>query len=117
MLRSATVMRPGHFFLRALSIGFLALLIGFLSYRAALATFPSERMWAQTPEGRVATHFDAVTGIMVSPPAYPYPESGMYTHWIRSAMFGLAVVPLACIALWWIGRIKSRSRAPFQASI
>ena len=96
-------MRPGHFFL-------LALLIGFLSYRAALATFPSERMWAQTPEGRVDTHFDAVTGIMVSPPAYTYPESGMYAHWFRSAMFGFAVVPLFFIALWWLARRRRAER-------
>jgi hypothetical protein len=103
VLRSASVMRPGHFFL-------LALLIGFLSYRAALATFPSERMWAQTPEGRVDTHFDAVTGIMVSPPAYAYPESGMYAHWFRSAMFGFAVVPLSFIALWWLARRRRADR-------
>ena len=94
-------MRPGHFFL-------LALLIGFLSYRAALATFPSERMWAQTPEGRVVTHFDAVTGIMVSPPAYTYPESGMYPHWWRSVLFGLGVAFWAFIVLWWLGRRRRR---------
>jgi hypothetical protein len=103
VLRSATVMRPGHFFL-------LALLIGFLSYRVALATFPSEQMWVPTPEGRAGTHFDAVTGMMVLPPSgfYSYPESGMIAHWYRSALFGLAVVPLAFIALWWLGRRRRR---------
>ena len=108
MLRSASVMRPGHFIL-------LALLIGFLSYRVALATFPTDQMWVQTPDGRAGTHFDAVTGIMVLPPSgfHTYPESGMIAHWYRSALFGLAVVPLAFvplafIALWWFGRRRRR---------
>jgi hypothetical protein len=98
-------MRLGHFFL-------LALLIGFLSYRVALATFPTGEMWAQTVEGHVGTHFDAVTGIVVSLPSFQlYPESPMLAHWYRSALFGLAVVPLAFIALWWLAR-RRRSDLP-----
>jgi hypothetical protein len=98
----------------------LALLVGFLSYRTALATMPREQVstFSRTCPGTVVdAHFDAVTGFPVPPGCTRsgvgemslYAGTEMYAHWSRSFWFGLAVVPIAFIALWWFGRWR-RSR-------
>ena len=95
----------------------LALLVGFLSYRVALATMPPEQYRAvSVPDcaGIVSpAHFDWVTGLPIPSSctnsdgqgfAMLYASAGMYEHFARSWWFGLGVVPLAFVALWWLGR-------------
>ena len=94
----------------------LALLIGFVSYRAALVVMPIEDSdkFATCTNGTVFTaHFNLVTGYPFASGCsnsdgegwmYTYPGAPVIEHWFRSVLFGLAVVPLAFIALWWFGR-------------
>jgi hypothetical protein len=106
----------------------LALLIGFVSYRAALAVAaPGRTSLAICGDAKVSALFDTLTG-------FPYgwtcartdglgevqysPE--LEAHWVRSVVFGLAVVPLALVAVWWLRRRRlhggnRRSAAPTSA--
>ena len=95
----------------------LALLVGFLCYRVALATMPPEHYdGASVPSctGTVSpAHFDPLTGIPLPPTCSSGDRRGtsglwaggeMYAHFERSYQLGLAVVPVAFVALWWFGR-------------
>ena len=94
----------------------LALVIGLLSYRAALATMPERIGGDPLPDcpGIVTpAHFDLMTGFPV-PAGCTYAEgpgvlllyasADMYDHFNRSLRFGLAVLLFAFVALWWLAR-------------
>jgi hypothetical protein len=89
----------------------LALLVGFLAYRVALAAIPSDVTWAtpnsrDAPNGREAPQFDALTGWLI------VPDSGVYAnyveplvYWWSSALMGLGVAVLAFVVVFvWLGR-------------
>lgn len=102
---------------RATTAVVLALLIGFVSYRVALATLPAERFGAASAPTCIGivspAHFDTLTGFPVTSSCRDsesrgasmlYASAEMYGHFQRSVSFGLGVVPVAFIALWWFGR-------------
>lgn len=115
MLASANRSLSGGRMRRSTTILALALLVGFLSYRAALATMPGDQMWTfpRTCPGTVVdAHFDAVTGFPVPPGCTRsggatevslYAGTEMYGHFAGSFMLGLAVVPIAFVVVWWFG--------------
>jgi hypothetical protein len=106
----------------------LALLIGFGSYRTALAVAaPGRTSLAICGDGKVSALFDTLTGF---PWGWACARSDglgevqyspdLEAHWVRSVVFGLAVVPLALVALSWLRRRRlhgahRRSDAPTSA--
>ena len=105
----------------------LALLIGFVSYRAALVVMPIEDSGkvATCTNGTVFTaHFNLVTGFPFASGCtnsdgggwmYTYPGAPVIEHWFRSLLFGLGVAALAFVALWRIRRRPTGLRLPSEA--
>lgn len=95
----------------------LALVIGFVMYRAALATMPADQYGAASVPSCTGTvspaRFDGVTGLPVPSSCTAgdgkgasmlYASAEMYGHFQRSVLVGFAGAALALVVLWWSGR-------------
>jgi hypothetical protein len=104
----------------------LAVLLGFVAYRATLLTMSSEQASSPSPfagcSNAAPPHFDPWTGV---PKPWSCPETGasllyaapaLYEHFQGSVWVGLAIVPIAFMALrWWRGRPGSGPQRGAQA--
>ena len=96
----------------------LALVLGFVSYRVALAALPSEppagsSVSAICAEGSLPRGlFDPLTGLPEGAvvgcgrdgvAAVQYSPS-LQAAWMRAASVGLVAAGVALVALWWLGR-------------
>ena len=103
---------------RIIATPVLALLIGFVSYRAALAVAAPRRISLDIcGDAKVSALFDTLTGFPSGWTCARSDGSGevqyspdLEAHWLRSVVFGLAVVPFAFAAVWWFRRRRPCGR-------
>jgi hypothetical protein len=100
----------------------LALLIGFVSYRTALAVAaPGRTSLAICGDGKVSALFDTLTGF---PDGWTCARSDglvevqyspdLEAHWFRSVLLGLGVALVSFVALW--SRARRRQSGPLRRS-